>query len=276
MISVMNTKEDLENQYREIANKLALLVKPTGEAVSSGDRISKVIQRRSKELEIYSVWNQWHDVVEKLNNWKPLQLPRFSLDDNYFNELRKAIISISKSGWYFNYGTIPRDILQAKKLLVEDNELELNDFMCKIITNDYEDLKKRILHKHSHRKNPLTAAFKAHEIEEYYLSIPVFLSQIDGITHDLINKHFFIKPQKMQNWAIKKNEEGISKVMYSALNEVTIFQAESLPHDRNSISRHAILHGGNVSYGTKINGFKVLSLLGYITDLIAFENEAHK
>ena len=124
----MNTKEDLENQYREIANKLALLVKPTGEAVSSGDKISKVIQRRSKELEIHSVWNQWHDVVEKLNNWKPLQLPRFNLDDNYFNELRKAIISISKSGWYFNYGTIPRDILQAKKLLVEDNELELNDF----------------------------------------------------------------------------------------------------------------------------------------------------
>ncbi len=263
----MSNREELENTYKNLANRLAELVKPTGEVVSNMDNISKVVSRVIKNLEIHNTWNQWHDIITQINNWDKLKLPQFILDDEYFINQEKAIIAISKFGWYINYSTIPRDIFEAEDL--STNETQLNDFMCKVINNDYDELKSRILNRHKERADPLIAAFKAHENADYYLSIPVFLSQIDGITHDALNKHFFKKPENVKKWAKQKENDGVSKVMFAALTEITIFQETYHPRDKSSISRHSILHGGNVSYGNQINSFKVLSLLFYLSDIIS-------
>lgn len=263
----MDNTEELENKYKDLANKLSELIKPTGEVVTNVDNISNTLNRAIKNLEINTIWNQWHDVIEQLNNWKKLQLPRFTLDDEYFNNLKKAIVNISKFGWYINYETTPRDVFKAEQLTADEEQL--NNLMCEVINYDYMHLKSSILNRHQERIHPLTSAFKAHETGEYYLSIPVFLSQIDGIIHDALNKHFFIKSDNVKKWAQQKEKDGISKMMFAALNEITIFQSSSLPHDRNSISRHAILHGGNVTYGNELNSFKVLSLLFYLSDIIS-------
>ena len=116
--------------------------------------------------------NLWREVIEKLNNWNKLELPRFVLDDDYFINLKNAIVTISKFGWYISYSTIPRDILEAED--ISKNENELDRFMCKVISKGYNETKSRILHRYKERVDPLTAAFKAHENADYYLSIPVF------------------------------------------------------------------------------------------------------
>jgi hypothetical protein len=128
----------------------------------------------------------------------------------------------------------------------------------------------------SHRAGPLKQAFEAHRGENYYVSIPVFLAQADGISHELFGKSVYSryhrdeKPRKGKSGAgnpiyrdiIDGKQLGDYWMAYlESYRNPSPLNARSGERDTNPLNRHAILHGESTTYGTYINSLKAISFL---------------
>lgn len=115
----------------------------------------------------------------------------------------------------------------------------------------------------SHRIHIIEEAVFAYHHEKYYLAIPVFFSQIEGIIAEFFNHK--------KAMGLKQYEKYISKIIssnpesFQYSNEITkaYFFNNLLEHfthgeDIPKFSRHAIIHGGDVYYGTKINSINIM------------------
>ncbi|GAH80009.1 unnamed protein product, partial [marine sediment metagenome] len=76
------------------------------------------------------------------------------------------------------------DLWQLRSLA---NELDIgnidkvNQFMDIEITKMLNEIKEKLIARFPNRKDALESAFKAHRNEDYFLSIPVFLAQTEGM-----------------------------------------------------------------------------------------------
>jgi hypothetical protein len=144
--------------------------------------------------------------------------------------------------------------------------------MSGIVNKQLTDTEEILITRHSERTEPLKAAFRAHSLKEYFLSIPVFLAQADGISKKIANSYIFNKPEKLKNWVANTPKEEIHKIICSALLEIDNGKFHMKYRNSNftkEISRHAILHGDDYTYGIEVNSLKAISLLRYISDVIS-------
>lgn len=269
------SEEELEKHYRDL---LKILGESIGlkiqnyQPVSSDDSFHKITDRDREQNRVQKILDEIIDTVEKYNDLTTGSIKsNLPPQNDYSKKLSDATISLSKEGWFINYEMSPAQIYTALNLLNEDKIDSLNSYMVNIVKKDLVDTEEILITRHSKRKEPLKAAFRAHSMTEYYLSIPVFLAQSDGISNEMISIHVFKKPNRLKKWVAKNSKEHIHKIMSSALlgleggefhmnfNRKTFIKG---------ISRHSILHGDNNSYGNEVNSLKAISLLRYVSDII--------
>jgi hypothetical protein len=133
----------------------------------------------------------------------------------------------------------------------------------------------------------LETAWEAHKRRDYLLSIPVFLTQIEGILGDALILNHYAKSKNgklfkldssgailMENGK-QKEFNGISSIVdhqyfsrISRLDEIIKFLRE----DKIIIERNAILHGRKISYGkAKLSTQSLLLIYALIRDAADFE-----
>jgi len=126
------------------------------------------------------------------------------------------------------------------------------------------------------RSHILTAAVQAHLRGEYILAIPVMLSQIEGvvvsglgISGQVNSKKFksHIESLLHEGMIIKNKNETIRQFVIGKLM-APFLHGEPV---RASPSRHAILHGADLNYGTEPNSLKVILFMENIRQLFRFE-----
>lgn len=122
----------------------------------------------------------------------------------------------------------------------------------------------------------LEAIIKAHLNNDFILSIPVMLTQIEGIIAE-----YFHPKDKREQFPINKLKEYL-QVLSSVSEQVSDFKAmgkfiEDQLYKKfywgfpipSSLNRHAILHGACIDFDNKINSVKVIVFFDLL--LFAFE-----
>jgi len=123
------------------------------------------------------------------------------------------------------------------------------------------------------RTKVLNSAFLSHREKNYYSSIPLFLTQADGICFDLTDKRVYRTNKgvpEISKLIRELPEKDILKILLQPLKiQGLITATKDQRHSfSGNINRHEILHGISVDYGTRINSCKAISWLVYISDVL--------
>ena len=173
---------------------------------------------------------------------------------------------------YLRHGWFPFPHIPIRALGCNINSENIDTVMVQEIENALGDIESDIYHCNPERKKILQEAFWAHRNERYALSIPVFLSQADGIAAEVKNVSAFsrkIGSRLIDKVEFDKEQRFISDIWFEVLLEdCADIRARSENVSPNALNRHAVLHGLSAEYPTKINSSKAISFLSGINWLL--------
>lgn len=119
------------------------------------------------------------------------------------------------------------------------------------------------------RAPALRSAFWAHNRRRYYLSIPVFLSQADGICSDILGTQLFKKRRNklLVAAAIEAAGDEFWAAMLLPISVVAPISTSTevdRPFPAGALNRHAVLHGQSLDYANRVNSCKAISLVNFV------------
>ena len=178
---------------------------------------------------------------------------------------------LSLLGWYISPDMVDEPLAQLAESIDSDPRIAIGKFM-----NYYQrksnSIEKELVRDYPERKNILEDAFKAHREGRYNLSIPVFLSQSDGIFQDIFSKNLFIRPERQDFYSELFSEPGswlFSGFLYPLSIATPMWMSEAeRGKSFSDLNRHQVLHGESVDYGSQENSLKAISLLNYLRFII--------
>lgn len=188
---------------------------------------------------------------------------------------QKMVINMSEEEWF------PFEMCLMKPPKANQN---ISDFMMERIDFFYDSLKEEILMDHNKRSHILKVAFDLFEQDNFIASIPLMLTQIDGICFDHFKTFYFTAEtkniKKFPGMLQEKFSSQEHEWIYNTLRQVIDNASKKFISMRFShidevdaisvLNRGGILHGHSkfLEYGNKINAYKVLSLLFYVDWMI--------
>lgn len=168
---------------------------------------------------------------------------------------------------------------EQRRILIEEN---FSDYYRENI----EWLGRVIVENVPDRAFAIGPALNAHMQGEYVLSIPVFLSQAEGILRDMTSAELFTRTQNISGFAQAKRKAIKLDDTWLSYSDDSFWAQLSgdLPigwgpkqraeNNYTGINRNTALHGIDKGYATEINSLKTFSLLCHITGLLsAMEDE---
>ncbi|WP_127559271.1 hypothetical protein [Saccharospirillum alexandrii] len=221
---------------------------------------------------------------ELINGMKSYLLQKIKDDPEFVKDLGNFIVGMAsvpqnirdfseKSaaiGWFI---TSESYMANMKKAFDEGQE-KLDSYMIAEIDHNYSKIKESLLQKHENRKHILSVAFDLYEQQNWISCIPLFLSQTEGIFSENVGSLLFsehdLRKQKLQE-RFKDKAGEYMPYLYTPFESKTQFSAgissASDNKKKNGPNRNGILHGSrkHLDYGTKINGYKCISLLSYVS-----------
>ncbi|MFX0138734.1 MAG: hypothetical protein ACFFDN_34155 [Candidatus Hodarchaeota archaeon] len=122
----------------------------------------------------------------------------------------------------------------------------------------------------------LKDAIWAHQNGLYTLSIPSLLPQIEGIIADNFRINEYLTGKKYKEYFKKiLNEAVIIKNRNENINNflINVLLVRFIHGDKilSTLGRHAILHGGDATYATKINSLRAILFINAINKLLRLE-----
>lgn len=198
-----------------------------------------------------------------------------------FGILADDVKVLAEHGWYVPYSVGFHDLRKLGVKLNSERAEEVNRFMVKQVQKKRKDILKMLKMRFPNRRKVLEAAFKAHKKGDYVLSVPVFLSQSDGICKEITQSNLFGgKWDKGQyvpptaTWLSQYRTESVYRFMLEPLKHKAGFNAHKSQFNPIGVSRHEILHGESVDYGNEIISCKAISLLNFVGEWI-YEASKH-
>lgn len=124
----------------------------------------------------------------------------------------------------------------------------------------------------------LEAAVSAHSRGEYLLSIPPLLAQAEGIIADGFSHNGQMSGRDYEIYVKRLFDSGVKEQIAAAVNKsvVAFWQGvlyTGFAHGQpigSPLSRHAVLHGGDVDYGTPEGSLKSVLLVDLFQSSFAF------
>lgn len=269
---------DLMSENNSFNNKQVLLDAVRAAGHKYADTFLK-IQAYFNKPEVQSYLANMADSLKKLTEFTQHQ--------------KKLMAEMSKYGWF------PSTVTFLNK--IEENE-SFDSFMERCIVGELDDLEDLLYSNHPQRKIIIQEAFKLFKEERYIAAIPLFISQIDGLGEDRNLTPFFsddpkvdfksvrdeskkiraAKLPKLLKHALDNKIEDINPKTFEFYREVIENAATSFILDRTPkvdisqkmkiLNRNGIMHGHKdfLSYGTRTNALKVISLLLFVDHILGF------
>ncbi|AGW94611.1 hypothetical protein N234_31685 [Ralstonia pickettii DTP0602] len=190
---------------------------------------------------------------------------------------REAMIELARHGWYVDMqrmglGEPPTLALALRS--IETAEEAKEELKLHFLTH-LDEIETEVCERFPHRAHILSPAFNAHRTGQYVLSIPVFLSQSDGICFETVEAHYFMSDKgrgrpKTAIHAQSEQHDFWTRIVLAPLGEYgELNVTERLrPSDFSGLNRHTVLHGQSLDYGTEMNSLKAISLLNYVSQVL--------
>ena len=197
---------------------------------------------------------------------------------------KDAMALAASKGWYFGWhGSLPELMDLIDELAATGTPVDA--VMEQYYRDNLQPFTDELVQKYPHRSQPIKAAVNAHrnhEPEGYFLSIPVFIAQADGLLTEIT------KVQSAMRRIHKTSELHASKALRDKLSADPealdlIYPLLTLPtsdflkseNDRKrsvelsgqtfaALNRHLVMHGESSDYGTETNSLKAFSFLAFI------------
>ncbi|WP_350253586.1 hypothetical protein [Bacillus halotolerans] len=201
-----------------------------------------------------------------------------SLDD-VFIKFKKIIIEL---GYPPNHD-YPIDLLLSIIDAYEDSDLEeLKVKVDQIMLNYFDDkeIEEMLMHWESRavlqKRLPIIRnAIKAHKQQMYFASIPTLLPQLEGLVADCFQHKGSMNSVKMKKYLecfliekVTPDSYTFKDILYDYYIQNILVRFEHGKDITSDISRHAILHGGDVNYGKQINSLKLILLFDFFTECL--------
>ncbi|MBU5485974.1 hypothetical protein KQI86_16760 [Clostridium sp. MSJ-11] len=211
---------------------------------------------------------------------------------------RKIHNEFSKFGWYFYnlmdytirglgdiYDLINSDLKNNKEEYIET----IDDFMNEVVEENSEKIINNLIDVFPERFEIIQDAYNAHKQKLYTLSIPTMLTQIEGISREILGESIYSKIRRKSEPKTKQSLEKIFKEnnidknkedLWYAINYYPLEILHSLVintdnincyYEKNKIystfNRHGVIHGLDIKYNNKTNSNKCIAILGYLYNL---------
>lgn len=190
-------------------------------------------------------------------------------DDKDLASLRQLTLWLMKNGWFYDWDPIFLNLCNGLKLEEKNLNVIFDHF-----NNKVDNITENACAISPHREQILKGILNAHKAGNYELSIPVLISQAEGI----LTEHLSLKGLFYQNrQAIKKLKKAFENCQYTQETLIQISSEKSLLFlysskreniNFNGFNRHSILHGESVDYGTKENSIKAFSFLNFVVQIV--------
>jgi len=242
------------------------------------DKYKKFIAGLNNFIEVLKT-GEW--LLRKINTNLPEFVEVLHTFINYIDSLpentTKALRVLYGYGWYVDVKNI--DII-SMHILSKDlvfNESEVNTYFIDKYNNLSDEILQQIISMFPHREVIVTKAFRAHKNNDYELSIPVLLAQIDGVCFDFTKYEYFKKtnasnPKTSKYFDDIKVNELFDRLLEPLKKTTSLSQNTDIEavYQNYFLNRHMIMHGKDVSYATEINSCKVISFLAYIVSIFEY------
>ena len=193
---------------------------------------------------------------------------------NESNRLMKYPIGIlAENGWYLSSEMGLADTVEIAELFSNGHSKSANRRMVEFF-EEHQSLIEKTVQKHFPlRKTIIKAAFIAHRKHNYELSIPVMLTQADGICYDLVGTHLFRRRKHSPATLQFANQFATDVLLTSLLEPLRRdgqirIDTRKLKTTTGVLNRHGILHGSIVDYASEENSLRAISLLAYLSDIV--------
>ncbi len=187
-------------------------------------------------------------------------------------------LEAASMGWYFNWETP----IQSSNEAVSQGKDNLDQFMVTHLNHDWKKLTNTIVQFCPERILVLQEAFALHQEGRYMASIPLFLSQIDGICAQYLGVFLFSEHDKRSDKIgaiLAESEDVFLNLLLEPLTKKNQYGEgigkNSQKHKEISPNRNGILHGSrkHLDYGTKLNSLKCFSLLAFVVFALVESSE---
>lgn len=233
---------------------------------------------------IKSLSSQNKALLEKLSKiaipFDSINLPKFpNLNEKFENlpkKMEDAVLVLANHGWYIDLDMHVQWLWDSEKEITKGEVLNVEQLLTDHFEENIDNIEKSIIKLSPARSHILSEAFRAHHRGEYYLSIPVFLSQADGIAKDIVGQNFFLRKDKKPKTALYVQEvtsNTLTSALLAPLAQSTTISASEYEREEgfNFLNRHMVLHGESLDYGNKTNSLKSISLINYISKVLTKE-----
>ncbi|WP_319590527.1 hypothetical protein [uncultured Draconibacterium sp.] len=179
---------------------------------------------------------------------------------------------ILEDGWFFDY-RIP--ISSHFQNIAKYDKVIFNLYMEKHFEDNIDKIEELAVKRFPKREKIIRKAIKSHKNGDYEVSIPVLISQADGIFREMTKKEFYSKRTDV------KAENIIDEIKNEKFKEFSLWILEPLKKTQlisanfkeskdtpDFLHRNPILHGEDSDYANIRNGAKSLSLLNYIIKVV--------
>ena len=201
-----------------------------------------------------------------LKSWDRLEKTLHQLPDKLNSVWAKAI----QLGWYpapYMPGTLSSTSLASQE--------KIDTRMLKAFEARYADAKQYVLDQAGERKHILSVAIQLHEQKNYIASIPLLLSQSDGIFESYLAISVFTRrkdkiKQMEDKLGDKFRDDSVAKAYFAHFSSRSQFsENSSYSENDNKIkapNRNGILHGDrkHLDYGSYINSCKSICFLSSV------------
>ena len=176
---------------------------------------------------------------------------------------KEALMKLAHRGWFLG-PRMPADATTRLRRAVEDMPDEVDVAVGQHVRRHFDDIEAALIGTYPHRAQLFQEAFGAHRESKYALSIPVFLTQADGIFHERFGKLLFTGKRNAVVSAF--SSVVIGRFFQSVLHPLTIDaplwkSTSSLDDTFAGLNRNQVLHGLGTNYNTELNSLKAISLL---------------
>ena len=181
------------------------------------------------------------------------------------DHLSKSQLILARNGW-FPDPEMPISISIQLARDVCEYSADVDATVGTWMRDRLDKIEEELLNSHPHRAELISQAFWAHRSGKFGLSVPVVLSQADGIWHDRFSRAVFVKAGR--DIAFKEfTEKGVNVPYYLYLLSFPLplwLPEHERPDPFNELNRHLVLHGVTTAYASEEYSLKAISFLRWI------------
>lgn len=192
---------------------------------------------------------------------------------------------MADNGWYFDPEMGLSEIAVFGDLFAQGKVQDAETLLIKHFEQRAQAIMEKVIQSFPEREQAIRQAFYAHINGQYFLSVPVLLAQADGIFKSVWKKHGVYATRtekggatvaKTANYVMDQiAQDTVVSVFLSPLECVTPllehFDDSKTVFDQ--LNRHAVLHGIDYDYGSKVNSLKAISFIGYVVAILTYNED---